>query len=310
MNRVTAVTPTALAASALLASGRRGTTRKALLAGAAFLIERARASSGRLAESLTAEGGGLELDAIDRALDLLAKDGDLEVRSGSGSVPGGRPLDEIYTVPDERRPRLAYYRNNALHLYVAEGLVALALLGATGGVPGAERVIARGLLRQRTLRLSRLLKLEFSYRVGETFEVIFDATVAGLERARLLAPTTSGAGGEPALRAAEPEKLALLAGLVCDFVESYLIAARGVESLSQPLATREVQRRIHDLGEKLFLTGEVRRREACAAGNYQNAIAYFIERGLLVDEDRRLRLSPGADPRQLAAEIAELLPRD
>src|SRR2546429_518190 len=65
---------------------------------------------------------------------------------------------EIYTVPEERRPRLAYYRNNAIHLFVADGLVALALIGASKrGLVSVEE------LRQRTLQLSRLLKLEFSY---------------------------------------------------------------------------------------------------------------------------------------------------
>jgi len=95
-------------------------------------------------------------------------------QSGAFDIKSGRPLDEIYTVPEERRPRLAYYRNNAIHLFVADGLVALALAGAS-----KHGLVAVDELRQRTLKLSRLLKLEFSYRVGETFETIFDQTLAG-----------------------------------------------------------------------------------------------------------------------------------
>jgi len=71
---------------------------------------------------------------------------------------------------------------------------------------------------------------------------------------------------------------------------------------------KDLVRRIHDLGEKMFFTGEVRRREACVRANYANAIAYFKERGLVVEKDKKLELAPAADARRTAAEIAELLP--
>jgi glycerol-3-phosphate O-acyltransferase len=291
INRVTAVTPTALAAAALLGMGRRGIARKSLIAKAELLMERARAVGGRLSEAVVNARGGLNLDALDRTLDLLQRDGDLEVRSGSGSLAGReatRPIDEIYTVPDERRPRLAYYRNNALHLYVADALICLALEGGP---------LSRLELREKTLKLSRLLKLEFTYRVGETFAHIFDQQLAGL----------SGIVVEEAgrLRGAD-ERLPLLAGQVRDFVESYWIAARALESLTAPIADKELMKRIAELGEKLFFTGEISRREACVRANYQNAVAYFRERKLLVEEGGKLR--PSADAKVAAAEIASLLP--
>lgn len=303
IDRVTAVTPTALAACALLATGKRGIMRKELLAQAEFLVARARANGGRLSAALVDDQGALDVEALDRAIELLARDGDIEVRSSGASgafdIKSGRPLDEIYTVPEERRPRLAYYRNNAIHLFVADGLVALALLGAAKrGLVSTEE------LRERTLKLSRLLKLEFSYRVGETFEAIFDQTLAGLKSAALVGAATHGVHPSPG---AAP-RLALLAGQVTDFVESYFVAARGLESLTAPMADKDLVRRIHDLGEKMFFTGEVRRREACVRANYANAIAYFKERGLVVEKDKKLTLAPGTDARRAAAEIADLLP--
>lgn len=303
INRVTAVTPTALAASALLATGRRGIVRRDLLAQAEFLIARARASGGRLSAAVVNERGQLEVEALDRAIELLARDGDLEVRastqSGTFDVKSGRPLDEIYTVPDERRPRLAYYRNNAIHLFVADGLVALALAGAAKhGLVDLED------LRARTLKLSRLLKLEFSYRVGETFETIFERTLEGLKQDRLVVEDAEGVHAA----AGQAARLGLLAGQVTDFVESYLIAARGLETLTAPAPERDVVRRIHDLGEKMFFTGEVRRREACVRANYANALAYFKERGLVVEKDKKLTVASPAEAKRSAAEIADLLP--
>jgi glycerol-3-phosphate O-acyltransferase len=303
INRVTAVTPTALAACALLATGKRGIVRKNLLWQAQYLMDRAKQSGGRLTGAVVATDGRLDVEALDRALDLLARDGDVEVRAGVGSgafsIETGRPMDEIYTVPDERRPRLAYYRNNAIHLYVADGLVALALIGAGKGRVPVET------LRARTLSLSRLLKLEFSYRVGESFEAIFDATLAGLVRDRLVDTNDDGAQAT----AGHEDELALLAGMVVDFVESYLIAARGLEALTAaPLAEKDLVKKVHDLGEKMFFTGDVHRREACLRANYSNALSYFKERGIVAERDKKLSLTGKRAPKDLAAEIASLLP--
>lgn len=303
INRVTAVTPTALTACALLATGRRGIVRREFLAQAEFLMQRARLGGGRLSAAVVDETGALDTEALDRALDLLARDGDVEVRAGGGSgaydVKSGRPLDEIYTVPDERRPRLAYYRNNAIHLYVADGLVALALAsGAKHGLVSLEA------LRTRTLALSRLLKLEFTYRVGETFEAIFDQTLAGLKSSGLVVEDAGGVHAAPS----KSTQLAILAGQIHDFVESYYIAARALETVTAPVSDKDLARRIQELGEKMFFTGEVRRREACLRASYTNAIAYFRERGLLVEKDKKLSLAAGIDPRKTAIEIEDLLP--
>jgi glycerol-3-phosphate O-acyltransferase len=159
-------------------------------------------------------------------------------------------------------------------------------------------------LRTRTLKLSRLLKLEFTYRVGETFETIFDQTLAGLVAAKLISDDAEGVQPAPGAQ----ERLALLGGQVRDFVESYWVVARALESLTAPLADKDLLKRVGELGEKLFFTGEVRRREACVRANYQNAVAYFRERQVLVESEGKLKLAPGADPRALGAEIAGLLP--
>lgn len=308
INRVTALTPTALTASALLATGRRGIERRALLAHAAFLLERARVTEGRLSVSLTDAQGALSVEAIDRSLELLERDGDVQLRRApAGASDRGRDgasssLDDIYLLPDERRARLAYYRNNAIHLYVAEALVALALMGA--GDAGLPR-LGRATLRQHTLELSRLLKREFSYRVGESFEVIFDQTLGRLLGAGLLVEEAGMIAAAPGA----PERLGLLAGQVIDFVESYWVVARALEGLEQPLSERELLRRIHDLGDKLYLTGEIKRAEACVRANYQNAVEYFQESGLLTTIDRKLALAPGAMPRAIAHSIAAHLPR-
>ena len=103
-------------------------------------------------------------------------------------------------------------------------------------------------------------------------------------------------------------QLAILAGQITDFVESYYIAARALETVTAPVSDKDLVRRVHELGEKMFFTGEVRRREACLRANFTNAIAYFRERGLLVEKDKKLSLGVGVDSRRTATEIEDLLP--
>ena len=181
-----------------------------LLAQARFLIERARANGGRLSAALVDDSGELDTEALDRAIELLARDGDLEVRSSGASgafdIKSGRPMDEIYTVPEDRRPRLAYYRNNAIHLYVAEGLVALALLGAS----------KRGLVSVEELRAAHAqavapaqARVQLSRRRDLRGDLRSDARRARSRRGLIAAATH---GVHPAPGAAP--RLALLAGQV------------------------------------------------------------------------------------------------
>jgi hypothetical protein len=108
--------------------------------------------------------------------------------------------------------------------------------------------------------------------------------------------------------AGQVPNLQLLGGQVIDFVESYLVAARGLALLTTPMTDKELVRRIHETGEKMFYTGEVKRREACVRANYGNAVAYFKERGVIVERDKKLTLAKSADARRIAADIADLLP--
>ena len=305
IDRVTAVTPTALAACALLATGKRGIVRARAVASARFLMERARANGGRLSAALVRRRSGeLDVEALDRAIELLGARrrprGALDGGSGAFDVKSGRPLDEIYTVPEERRPRLAYYRNNAIHLFVADGLVALALARRGPARPGRRRGAARAHAQavapaQARVQLSRRRDVRRHLRLR-----------------RWRGSSRRGSSPRPRTacirRRAPCRELGLLAGQVTDFVESYYVAARGLETLTSPTSDKDLVRRIQDLGEKMFFTGEVRRREACVRANYANAMAYFKERGLIVEKDKKLTLAAGADARRTAAEIADLLP--
>jgi glycerol-3-phosphate O-acyltransferase len=318
INRITAITPTSLTASVLLGASRRGIERRDLLDGARFLLARVRAHGGRISSTLVDGAGELDVEALDRALDLLARDGDLEVRALTGTRPGGgHSDDEVYVLPESRRGRVAYYRNNALHLFVDESLVSLALVGALP--EGGAASLSLDELSQRTLRLSRMLKREFTYRVGAGFDSILRETVGGLVGAGLLAQTRIP-GGEERLTCVDWTHLRLLAGQVADFAEGYLVVVRVVErlQLGALVGDKELLARVGELGERLFLTGAIERREACVSSVYKTAVDWLVAEGRLVVErppergggskERRYRVAP-SDLAETSEGLLELLGR-
>ena len=69
------------------------------------------------------------------------------------------------------------------------------------------------------------------------------------------------------------------------------VAARGLTLLLRgPLASKELTKRTLTLGQRLFLAGEVSRREAISRPLLENAYAAFVDQGYLAQADGKLTL--------------------
>ena len=275
----TAVTPSALWASALLASGTRGMPRADAEQAIAVLESCARRAGARLTEVYERDRPA----ALERALDLLVGGKLVEKR------------DDLLVVPEERRPGLDYYKNNALNWFVAESIIAR----AHTALRRQASPVAQEALRERTRELSRLLKLEFVYRVGATFEVIFEENLGGMIEAGWL--RRQGGAIEVAEGGAAP--LALLSGLCENFVEAYWAAARALPSARTPIATKELTRAALERAERMFLQGEIRRRESVTKTTLTNAVEYFLDQGVLEAEAGKLRLAHPAGVEAVAEAV-------
>jgi glycerol-3-phosphate O-acyltransferase len=88
------------------------------------------------------------------------------------------------------------------------------------------------------------------------------------------------------------EQIALYARLLENFVEGYRIGARGLSALLRgPLATKEIVRRAMTAGERMFLAGEIARREAVSSPMLENAYASFNDQGYVSRSDGKLALT-------------------
>jgi len=283
ISRAVHVTPTALVASSLLASGKRFVTREYVLAAGLLYGQRVLAGGGILAKGLdeAVQSGTKWSDYADYATDFLVSDGLVERHQGS--------RDLYYHVKDEARTELAYYRNTLINLVVSEAVVARAVF-ALERVHGRGSAILVKDLRRRALDLSRLLKKEFVFRVGATFDVIFSDTLAemvpwGLELEEQSPEMTLVRVSESGRR-----HLELLSTAIADFCQGYTSATRSLSMLLDgPMTRRHLESKMQDRCLAEFYRGEVTRRESCVRTMFRNAVGLWLETDVLVSAPSRGR---------------------
>jgi glycerol-3-phosphate O-acyltransferase len=268
INRAITITPVGLVAAGLLSHVRRGLAAGELARRVELLRYVAADAGARFAHGLPgAPSDPLRPGPIADALAALAADGLVRVEQAAGEV--------IYLVPDDRRLQLDFHRNAVIHRYVSLSLVAAALRARALDAPEGE-------VKEEARFLSRLLKLEFMYRVGASFDEVFADTVAFLERLGAVARA------DGRLRAgADRDALAFLAALTRAYLEAYRAAAAALARLAEasPDAVhdrRALVKQFLEQGRAAFLEGSIAQREALSKPTFENAVEWFVQAGALV----------------------------
>lgn len=295
INRVTAVTPGALVATALLTHDQRGIPHEELVATCERIAATLHAFGARFAPSLQhpTEAGAIRRGAVREALELFARAGHVEVHlPGAPAKTKERASpseDAIYVVPADARMSLDLAKNVVVHFFVSRGVVATALLSASGSRASDEGSVAIATLKERVQALSRLFKYEFQFRADAPFDQIFDDVVAEMANDGEL----TRVGDTLVVGAREGRaRVELYASVLEGFVEGYRVAARGLGALVRgPLAPKEVAKRALTQGQRMFLAGEIQRREAVSRPVIENALAAFVDQGYVSRTDGKLALA-------------------
>ncbi len=272
INRVTPATPTALVATALLVHRRRGIVRADLLRTIDTLVFELQRDGARFASNLAIDYQGgrrpYRVDAIDQSIQMLADAREIQVH-GSSEEP-------IYSVPDDCRLALAYYKNNVAHFFVPQAMVSSALLAHADGPPAT-----RAELRARYERLCQWLSMEFSLR--DDTRAAFDDALG-----RLVDATQVDLDGDGDTAVARPrdddarEALEFHAGHIRGFLESRRIVLRALHVvLRGSVTSKELVKRGLSAGERMFLAGEVSQRESVSKSNLENALAALRDAGVV-----------------------------
>jgi glycerol-3-phosphate O-acyltransferase len=273
ISRAVTITPVGLVSAALLTHAGRGIAADEVARRVELLRYAAAEGGARFARDLAgAPSDPLAPGPIAAAVTRLSLDGLLRAEVAAGAT--------IYQVVDEKRPVLDYHRNAVIHRYVAPALVAAAALG--GGTVGE--------VRARALWLSRLLKLEFMYRVGASFEEIFEENLAFLVRIGALARE-----GERLRAGPESWTLSFFAGFVRTYLEAYRLTAATCLALCADRPgggtdRRSLVKETLERGRAAFLSGGVALRESLSRSLIENAVEWIVSQGRVAEVDGRLSL--------------------
>ncbi|MFT3774986.1 MAG: 1-acyl-sn-glycerol-3-phosphate acyltransferase [Minicystis sp.] len=318
INRVTAVTPGSLVATALLCHGRRGLPHAELIDHCRRLVKLVHRLGARTTPSLTrtyAATADVPAGASDMRESAIREAAQLYVRGGLvvQHVPGDTLTrtakkrakiytgeDVIYAVPDNARLMLDISKNIIVHLFVDRALVSVALLAPPG--PPAPRAA----VRERVQSLSRLFKLEFMFRADASFDENFADTVGDM-----LAQGELAAGEGDTLTFGPGHDgldgrgwITFYAAVVRSFLESYRISARALRVLVRaPMTEKELSQRALRIGEQMFLGGEIERSEAVCQPTLENAFAAFVDQGYVKRADGKLQLAESFASEETAGTI-------
>jgi glycerol-3-phosphate O-acyltransferase len=282
IDRVSTVTPQALASAALLAQRGRG-----VAVSEAELNERVEL----LRQIAADQGRSISAAPVDEAVEGFADEGLVRRQEARGQM--------MYLPLEERRYELAFYKNALMNWVVPESLVANGLL-VEGESANRDRV------RDNAQFLSRLFKFEFVYQVGLGFDALFSAAVENLVRREVLLHQGSALYVLPSQTRARP-KLVFLADLLRDYLESYLAATLTLEDLTTrgSMSRKAFIDASTDTGRAEFLAGRLDAPESLSRLNFENAVLFFLDRGILVESDKGLSLADPGSARNVISSLSK-----
>ncbi len=286
INSVTAVTPGALTATALLSDAKLLLSDEQLLLRCERFFYVLKTEGARITETLQTRNGTLRHDAIHEALQMFR---DARLVETSTQPAKRRDAAVRYSVPDKQRITLDATKNMIVHFFVERGLVATAM------VMDRDIGVLRATLIDRVLKLSRLFKFEFRFHADKSFQDIFDETLD-----TMIASGVLKADGDSIVPGAGRQGWDGLtwtltyASLLQNFVEGYRVAARGLAALVKgPLSEKDLAKKSLAAGNRMHLAGDIERREAVSKPIVVNAFKALADQGYVsILDDGRYELAP------------------
>ncbi len=263
INEIVMATPFSVTSAAMLQSSAHGFTREMLKKRITLLLDYCSFAGVRMSDHLAAAANYDEI--IDYVLESYLQD-NIVGEPVAGVDRGSREvLEGLYTLNENERSRINFYKNNTIHYFLPVIFISLALLSL------AEKdEMEEGKLTEAFSDLADLLALEFIY--PESFLDTAGTMAKGLEYLEKRS-TLARDGGKVRIQPDRRDELVLFAKAVQDFLESYLIVCDCVLQVRKKVSRKELIFEVRKNGIKLFHLGGVKLTESLSMPNYENAIA-------------------------------------
>ncbi|MDY6844785.1 MAG: hypothetical protein SVW57_11910, partial [Thermodesulfobacteriota bacterium] len=188
---------------------------------------------------------------------------------------------KVFSIDDEKRLQLEYYKNNIIHFFVPVSIVSLSLLASN------EKAITLNHIKEDYSFIKDMFSFEFIYNDEDDAQTIQQIIDFFLEKDFLneldeeengYRMTGKGWRILPAFR-----------GLLASYLESYWIVIKALKILQKEKQTeKQLYNKFAKLGLKLLKMGEIHRAESLSKGNYQNAVKYLISKKVLKERSEKI----------------------
>jgi len=273
INKISVVSPISLVAAGLLCHYRRGISHDDLMSLLDEFYDYLAHRKVRFAATFANKEKAL-IEALNRFESL----GQI-TRMGPEEDEDDELAETIYSVEDDKRMSLEYYKNNILHFFVPLSFVANSILSTTDDDIPLSKIV------EDYSYFKRLFRHEF----------IFDDTVDDMEEVNNILSYIHDKGmivghdidGEAWIEVKGRGRTLLVpyGGLIHNYIESYWIAMRGTAYLKdKKRQEKDLVKRIQKLGAKMYKKGEISKAEALSRLNFQNAVKFLTEAEILKPE--------------------------
>ncbi|MBW2147110.1 MAG: 1-acyl-sn-glycerol-3-phosphate acyltransferase [Deltaproteobacteria bacterium] len=280
INKVSVVTPFSLVAAAILCNAAKGFSKDDLIQTMQIFLQYLRHKEVQTASTL---------DHFDAAVDkTLANYQSDKCITRLENHPEDQDDEVIYSVAGSHRLNLEYYKNNILHFFLPASLVAVSLLSYRFDTATLPKI------RDDVAFLLKLFKFEFIY-APDIESGAFVDHIIGYFRQQGYLKTDDVPDVECTITPRGVRCLPLFAGLIENYIESYRIVLRVLQTSPHVDNDKILIQKAHRIGHKLYIKGELRRMESLSAINFKNALRFYWDRGW-VNQTRLKR--EGQEPSQ------------
>ncbi|MBN2538950.1 MAG: 1-acyl-sn-glycerol-3-phosphate acyltransferase [Deltaproteobacteria bacterium] len=272
INKVSVVSPSALVAAGLLCHYRRGISHDDLMDILSEFHDYL-ASRGAKFSSTFAN----REKALNDALGMFESAG-LISRMGPEEEDEEDEFEEtIYSVDEDKRLNLEYYKNNILHSFVSLSFMSISILSCDGNRTSLSEVM------EDYRFFKELFMDEFIYdnKVDDHEEV---QRVVSYARDKGMIVIHERAEGSASIEVTGKGRVPLqsFAGLIQNYLESYWVVSRGCAYLKNRVRQeKDLIKKVQKLGTKMYKKGEISKAEALSQSTYKNALKYLIDSGAI-----------------------------
>ncbi|OGW76531.1 MAG: hypothetical protein A3J72_01045 [Nitrospirae bacterium RIFCSPHIGHO2_02_FULL_40_19] len=193
-----------------------------------------------------------------------------------------------YRVPEQSALSLDYYKNNLIHHFVADSILATAFLVSCEN--HRRQVVKKSVLQKQAQILSQIFKYEFSYPAGISFEALFNARIQAAVDAKIMTRV------QDHIRLSDSkssEQIAFAVNLLSNFVDAYWVCSKKLESAVSKSPTRKVLLGVLlDFLKEAALSGSSDYPEIVSKSLADNALLLFEDLGVISWEAGKAKIKP------------------